>query len=79
MPEQDVSLDQSLNKVLGIALRRRWWVLITAAVVTVSTCVAASFLLPDRYESKATILVVRQDVPDRYVTPIRPLMLGKNF
>ena len=69
MPEQDVSLDQSLNKVLGIALRRRWWVLITAAVVTVSTCVAASFLLPDRYESKASILVERQEVPDRYVTP----------
>ena len=69
MPEQEVGLDESLNKLLAIALRRRWWVLITATVVTLGTCLAASLLLPDRYESKATILVERQDVPDRYVTP----------
>jgi len=69
LPEKEVSLDESLNKLLQVAMRRRWWMLITATVVTVSTCVVASLLLPDRYESKAAILVERQEVPDRYVTP----------
>jgi polysaccharide biosynthesis transport protein len=65
---QEKSLDQTLREFLQIVIRRRWWVIIGAAVITVAACLG-SLLLPDLYESKATILVQRQDVPDRYVTP----------
>jgi polysaccharide chain length determinant protein (PEP-CTERM system associated) len=69
LPEQqDVSLDESVQKLLQVAIRRRWWVLIPASVIALGACLA-SLLLPDRYESKATILVERQEVSERYITP----------
>jgi len=69
LPEKEASLDESLNKLLQVALRRRWWVLIPATVITLGACLLTSVLLPDLYESKATVLVERQEVPERYVTP----------
>jgi succinoglycan biosynthesis transport protein ExoP len=42
--------------------------LVTGAVVTVAT-VAALYQIPNRYTSEATLLVVPQQVPSRYVTP----------
>ena len=68
MPEQEKSLDQTLRELLQVAIRRRWWVLVGASVIAVAACLG-SLLLPDLYESKATILVERQEVSDRYVTP----------
>jgi polysaccharide chain length determinant protein (PEP-CTERM system associated) len=50
-----------------MAIRRRWWVLIPASVVALGACLTSQ-LLPARYESDATILVERQQVPERYVT-----------
>ncbi len=67
MAQQDENLDVSLNKLLRVAIRRRWWVLIPASVIAVGACVTSQ-LLPPRYESEATILVERQQVPERYVT-----------
>jgi polysaccharide chain length determinant protein (PEP-CTERM system associated) len=67
LPEQDENLDVILDRLLRVAIRRRWWVLIPATVFTL--CAASiSFLLPEKYESEATILVERQQVPERYVT-----------
>ena len=68
MPEQEKSLEQSLQGLLHVVIRRRWWVIIGTSVIAVAACLA-SLLLPDLYESKATILVERQEVSDRYVTP----------
>jgi succinoglycan biosynthesis transport protein ExoP len=67
LAQQDENLDVSLNKLLRVAIRRRWWVLIPASVIAVGACVTSQ-LLPPRYESEATILVERQQVPERYVT-----------
>ena len=67
MPEQDENLDVALSRFLGVAVRRRWWVLIPATVIALGTSLTA-LLLPDRYQSEATILVERQQVPERYVT-----------
>jgi len=67
LAQQDENLDVSLNKLLGVAIRRRWWVLIPAAVIALGACLTSQ-LLPPRYESEATILVERQQVPERYVT-----------
>ena len=67
MAQQDENLDVTLNKLLRVAIRRRWWVLIPASVIALGACLTSQ-LLPDRYESEATILVERQQVPERYVT-----------
>ena len=67
MAQQDENPEVNLSKLLGVAIRRRWWVLIPASVIALGACLT-SLLLPDSYESEATILVERQQVPERYVT-----------
>ena len=67
MPQEEENLDATLNRFLRVAIRRRWWVLISATVIALGACLT-SLLLPDRYESEATILVERQQVPERYIT-----------
>ena len=67
MAQQDENPDVNLSKLLGVAIRRRWWVLIPASLIALAACLT-SRLLPDSYESEATILVERQQVPERYVT-----------
>ena len=66
MPEQDENLDLNPGRLLRVAVRRRWWVLVPATVVALGASLAA-LLLPDHFESEATILVERQQVPERYV------------
>ena len=67
MVEQEESLGETFGKLLKIAIRRRWWLLAPASIIALGACVV-SRLLPDRFESQATILVERQQVPERYVT-----------
>jgi succinoglycan biosynthesis transport protein ExoP len=65
-PESD--LNESLNLLLKIIARRRWWVLLPASATVVLTLVVLSFI-PNRYRSEATLLAVQQQVPQRYVLP----------
>jgi succinoglycan biosynthesis transport protein ExoP len=57
-----------VEKIRGLLRRRRWWVIPTACATALAT-IWVSYLLPNRYDSEATILVVQQRVPERYVTP----------
>jgi succinoglycan biosynthesis transport protein ExoP len=66
--EQDEGLDVMLNKLLRVAVKRRWWLLVPTVVLALGAC-AASRVLPNLYESEAAILVEHQQVPERYVTP----------
>ena len=66
MAQQDENAELTLNKLLKVGIRRRWWVLLPPSVIALGACLA-SMLLPNRYESEATILVERQQVPERYV------------
>ena len=68
MPEIESSPADTLQRVTGVVVRGRWWILLTGAVVTLAT-VAALYQIPNRYTSEATLLVVPQQVPARYVTP----------
>lgn len=68
MPDETQDLSKTLHQFLRIAVRRRWWLLLPACGVALAT-ITASLLLPNRYTSEATILVVQQQVPQRYVTP----------
>jgi succinoglycan biosynthesis transport protein ExoP len=68
--EQDSSpnLNEALGNLVGIIARRRWWILLPFGCLTLAT-IAALSLLPNRYMSTATLLVVQQQVPQRYVVP----------
>ncbi|HEV3277974.1 MAG TPA: hypothetical protein VG860_14240 [Terriglobia bacterium] len=68
MPEETQDVGKTIQSLLHIALRRRWWILGAAWSVTVAVGLG-SLLLPNRYTSEATILVVEQQVPERYVVP----------
>lgn len=52
----------------SIALRRRWWILLSIFLVW-GVVWGASWLLPTSYQSEALILVEQQKVPDQYVVP----------
>jgi polysaccharide chain length determinant protein (PEP-CTERM system associated) len=66
--EQDEGLDVLVNKLLRVAVKRRWWVFVPTVVVGLGAC-AATRVIPNHYTSVATILVAHQQVPERYVTP----------
>jgi len=66
--EQDEGLDVMINKLLRVAIKRRWWVIVPTVVGALGAC-AVSGVLPNRYTSEAAILVEHQQVPERYVTP----------
>lgn len=66
--EEESDLSELLPRLLGIAMRRRWWILGTASAVILGT-IAVLLQLPNRYTSSAMLLVVEQQVPQRYVVP----------
>jgi succinoglycan biosynthesis transport protein ExoP len=68
MPDETQDLNKTLDQIMKIAIRRRWWLLITACGVAMAT-ISGSLLLRNHYTSEATILAVQQQVPERYVTP----------
>ena len=66
--EQESSLLETVTNVVGILRRRRWWIAIPACLIPLGFVVVL-YQLPNRYTSEATLLVVQQQVPERYVTP----------
>ncbi len=66
MPEPEESQTVSLAQIPQFLRRRRWWILLTAFAVTLASIVVVQ-LLPNRYTSEATVLVIQQQVPERYV------------
>jgi len=76
VPNNSPELSETLDKFIGIALRRRWWFLTAACLVAIGA-VVISFLIPNRYKSEATILVEQQQVPERYVVPNSTTNLGQ--
>jgi polysaccharide biosynthesis transport protein len=66
--EDESSFGELLELVRGTVLRRRWWILASICVTPVLTLVILSFI-PNSYKSEATLVVVQQQVPERYVVP----------
>jgi succinoglycan biosynthesis transport protein ExoP len=75
-PEAEVNLAETIEKGLGLVKRRRWWIAAPAFVIALAT-VFVLYLLPNKYTSEATILVVQQQVPERYVVPTATTDLSK--
>lgn len=59
---------ETLGSILRTLKTRKLMILGTAALIAVLTA-AALPLIPQKYTSEATVLVVKQQVPERYVTP----------
>jgi polysaccharide biosynthesis transport protein len=57
-----------IETVVHTLISRRWVVLLTCSAVTLAT-ILVLLILPNRYQSEATLLVVNQQVPERYVLP----------
>jgi succinoglycan biosynthesis transport protein ExoP len=66
--EQQSSLNEFLLRITAVVTRRRWWILAPFCIVSLAT-VAYLMTLSDQYTSTATLLVVQQQVPQRYVVP----------
>src|SRR5580692_6399884 len=57
-----------VKKLLGIAAKRKWWIVLPTVALGLAACAAAN-LFSNHYESDATILVAHPKVPEKYVTP----------
>jgi succinoglycan biosynthesis transport protein ExoP len=69
LPEiEEPSLNERLGRLVAAVTRHRWWMLVPSASTVFATLIVLS-LLPNRYSSEAILLVVQQQVPQRYVLP----------
>jgi polysaccharide biosynthesis transport protein len=66
--ESEANLNQTVTRTLAILVRRRWWIIVPATV-TIFGVLSVLSLMQNRYSSEATLLVVQQQVPQRYVLP----------
>jgi succinoglycan biosynthesis transport protein ExoP len=69
MPEAAGDSNQTLERVLHLVTRRRWWIIVPAVFVALGT-VGVVLVLPDRYSSEASLVVVQQQIPQAVVTPL---------
>jgi succinoglycan biosynthesis transport protein ExoP len=69
MPEElDAPVFLSWEDYRDIAVRRRWWILLSLFLVWAAVW-GVSWFLPAKYQSESLILVEQQKVPDQYVVP----------
>ena len=75
--KEDVESDFShtLDRLCGVLIRGRWMIIGTAAAITLAV-IAVSFRIPNQYTSEAIILVVQQQVSERYVAPTSTSQVG---
>jgi protein tyrosine kinase modulator len=66
--EPEVNLNKTVDNLWRIVVRRRWWIVLAACGATLATLLVLS-RVANRYRSEATLLVVQQQVPARFVAP----------
>lgn len=69
MPDHEEDLGQTIHHVLHLIRKRRWWVMLPAALSALAA-VGVALVLPDRYESEVTLAVVQQQIAQTLVAPI---------
>jgi protein tyrosine kinase modulator len=73
--ESEGDFSQTLDRLFGILTRRRWIIIGTTCVIALGA-IAISFRIPNQYTSEAIILVVQQQVSERYVAPTSTSQVG---
>jgi succinoglycan biosynthesis transport protein ExoP len=76
LPDPESDLKSILESTLRILRTRSLLILGAAAIIALPTA-ALLPLIPQRYRSEATVLVVQQEVPERYVTPTTSTAIGE--
>ena len=66
--ELDEQVFLSWQEYWAIAVRRRWWILLSVFLAW-GTVWGLSWLMPSTYQSEAMILLEQQKVPDQFVAP----------
>ena len=66
MTEPESNLGETIERLIGTLQRRRWWILSIGCIVPIAVA-AVAVKLPDKYVSQATLLVVQQQVSQKYV------------
>lgn len=69
MNDEESGLIQSLPKIKYFAVKLRWWIVLTAAFVALST-IAIALWLPNRYESEAVLAVLQPQVSQTVVAAV---------
>jgi len=75
LPEKENDFNELLDQIRRFVIRRRWWIMLPASSIALAV-IALLWTLPNRYRSEATLLVVEQQVPERYVTPNSQVDIG---
>lgn len=69
MPEEpELNINETIDRFCRLVVRRRQPIFGTALGIMLATG-GILLILPNRYTSEATLLVVQQKVPERYVVP----------
>lgn len=68
MEDRDQSIGEIISWFLGVITRRRWSIILSTVIITLVAAVVV-LRMPDEYTSDATLVVVRQQVSQRYVDP----------
>ncbi len=76
MPEAELTSNINPDLIFGAVKRHAWWALMTAASVALLTLVVLS-VLPRRYTSDATLVLVQQQIPQHYVVPTTTTDIGE--
>jgi polysaccharide chain length determinant protein (PEP-CTERM system associated) len=73
-PEQeDQSIGELLQAVIGTLKRRRHWFLLCGTAIPLIAATVV-MMLPDKYESSATLVVLQPRISQRFVEPSAPVL-----
>jgi succinoglycan biosynthesis transport protein ExoP len=70
--EPETNLNDMIEKILGIVTRGRWYILVAGRCIPIAAVIVA-MRLPSTYVSQATLMVVQQQVSQRYVESDNPM------
>ncbi len=68
MPDTESDLNKTIDRLVSLIIRRRWWVLLTACGTALATIFVLA-RLPNHYSSEAILVVVQPQVSKEYVAP----------
>ena len=67
--------DLTIEDYAGI-LKRRFWLILTFAILLLGVGIGLSYILPPQYVSQTLVLIEQQKVPENYVKPVVTEDLG---
>lgn len=78
MEEQEQSLGEMLASLIAVVIRRRWYLILPPVCMTLAASVVV-FLMSNKYESDATLVVVQQRISQRFVEPASMMGITELF